>query len=248
MRVAAIYDIHGNLPALEAVLGQVSAAKVDQVVIGGDVFPGPMPRESLRRLLALDIPVRFIRGNGDREVLARMRGEETGTVPEQFREVIRWVAAELSVEDEARIAAWPETLRLDIPELGRVLFCHATPRNDTEIFTRLTPEEPLLPVFGAVGEQVVVCGHTHMQFDRMVGSMRVVNAGSTGMPFGEPGAYWLLLGPGVQLQRTPYDLEAAADQIRATKYPQADAFASQNVLRPPTENAMLEIFSRSQLK
>ena len=219
MRVAAIYDIHGNLPALEAVLREVEAAKVDQVVVGGDVFPGPMPRESLRRLLALDVPVHCIRGNGDREVLARLRGEETESVPEQYREVFRWVASQLSEEDEARIAEWPATLRMDIPGLGGVLFCHATPRNDTEIFTRLTPEERLLPIFGGVDAQLVVCGHTHMQFDRMVGGVRVVNAGSTGMPFGNPGAYWLLLGPGVELQRTSYDLEAAAAQIRSNQLP-----------------------------
>ena len=247
MRVAAVYDIHGNLPALEAVLGEVGAARVDRVVVGGDVFPGPMPGECLRRLLALDVPVHFIRGNGDREVLARMRGEETGTVPEKFREVIDWVASELPAEDEARIAGWPETLRLDIPELGRVLFCHATPRNDTEIFTRLTPEERLLPIFGAGEERLVVCGHTHMQFDRMVGDVRVVNAGSVGMPFGELGACWLLLGPGVHLQRTLFDLVAAADRIRSTEYPQVDALAEQ-YMRPPAESAMLEVFSRSELK
>ncbi len=248
MRVAAIYDIHGNLPALEAVLREVEAAHVDQVVVGGDVFPGPMPRESLHRLLTLDLPVHFIRGNGDREVLARMRGQEMETVPEQFREVFRWVAAQLSEEDAARIAEWPATLRMDIRGLGRVLFCHATPRNDTEIFTRLTPEERLLPIFGGIDEQLVVCGHTHMQFDRMVGGVRVVNAGSTGMPFGNPGACWLLLGPGVELKRTSYDLEAAAAQIRSTTYPQANDFTAQHVLHPPTEEAMLEAFTRSELK
>ena len=248
MRVAAIYDIHGNLPALEAVLREVEVANVDQVVVGGDVFPGPMPRESLRRLLTLHLPVHFICGNGDREVLARMRGGESESVPEQFREVFRWVAAQLSEADEARIAEWPATLRMDIPGLGPVLFCHATPRNDTEIFTRVTPEERLLPIFGGIDAEHVVCGHTHMQFDRMVGGVRVVNAGSTGMPFGEPGAYWLLLGPGVELRHTSYDLEAAAAQIRASTYPQADTFAAHNLLHPPTENSMLEAFKRSELK
>jgi predicted phosphodiesterase len=96
MRVAAIYDVHSNLPALEAVLRDVREAGVDQVVSGGDVVPGPMPRETMACLLDLEIPVHFIRGNGDREVLARMMGQDTEGVPERFREVIGWVAEQTS--------------------------------------------------------------------------------------------------------------------------------------------------------
>jgi hypothetical protein len=114
----------------------------------------------------------------------------------------------------------------------RRLFCHATSRNDSKIFTTLTPEDRLLAVFEGRGTSAVVCGHTHMQFDRMIGTTRVVNAG-VGMPSGEPGADWLLLGPDVQFQHTHYDLARTADQIRSTAYPQAEAFAVSNVLRPP---------------
>jgi predicted phosphodiesterase len=248
MRIAALYDIHSNLPALEAVLRDVRLAGVDMILIGGDVLPGPMPRETFACLLALDIPVQFIQGNGDREVLAQMRGVETGAVPEQFREVMRWTAQQLDPEHEQLVAGWPQTLRVKVDGLGEVLFCHATPRSDTEIFTRLTPEERLLPIFGAPGVPVVVCGHTHMQFDRVVGRVRVVNAGSVGMPFGEPGAYWLLLGPDVQLRHTPYDLANAAERIRNTNYPQADDFAAKNVLRPPREEETLELFRPVELK
>jgi predicted phosphodiesterase len=132
--------------------------------------------------------------------------------------------------------------------IGRVLFCHATPRNDTEIFTRVTAEERLRPVFDGLDAALVVCGHTHMQFDRTVGNVRVVNAGSVGMPFGAPGAYWLLLGPDVELRRTTYDLAAAAGRIRATGYPQADTFAERFIMRPPAEDAMLEAYSQSELR
>jgi putative phosphoesterase len=243
MRVAALYDIHGNLPALEAVLRDIRQADVDHVVVGGDVLPGPMPRETLACLLDLDIPIQFIRGNGDREVIA-----PTGAVPEPYREVIRWNAEQLRPEDERLLASWPLTLRVQIGGLGEVLFCHATPRNDTEIFTRLTPEDRLVPVFQGLNTAVVVCGHTHMQFDRAIGSIRVVNAGSVGMPFGEPGAYWLLLGPDVQLRHTTYDLAKAAERIRDTKYPQAQEFAARNVLQPPSEAATLEAFARAELK
>jgi diadenosine tetraphosphatase ApaH/serine/threonine PP2A family protein phosphatase len=132
------------------------------------------------------------------------------------------------------IARWPSSYDLDIPEIGRTLFCHATPRNDSEIFTRVTAAERLAAVFGDVNAAVVVCGHTHMQFDRMVGQRRVINAGSIGMPFqSPPGAYWLLLGPDVQLRRTDYDFATAAEVIRKTAYPQLEPLAVRYVLSPP---------------
>lgn len=248
MRVAALYDIHGNLPALEAVLQGVHRAEVDLIVVGGDVFPGPMSVESLRFLLALEIPVQFIHGNGDREVLAYKAGVESAAIPEAFREVMRWSARQLGAEVERLMASWPATIRVEIGGLGGVLFCHATPRNDTEILTRLTPEECLLPIFEGLDAPLVVCGHTHMQFDRTIGKVRVVNAGSVGMPFGEPGADWLLLGPGVELRHTAYDLIRAAERIRATHYPQAEDFAAHNVLQPPSETVIVEAFTRAGLK
>lgn len=248
MQVAALYDIHGNLPALEAVLDDVRQAGVDRVVVGGDVLPGPMPVESLTRLLDLDLPVQFIHGNGDRVVLAQMAGADISEVPEPYREHIRWTAQQLRPEHQRLLASWPKTLSVEVRGLGEVLFCHATPRNDVECFTRVTPEDRLLPVFDGVNAPVVVCGHTHMQFDRMVGAIRVVNAGSVGMPFQEPGAYWLLLGPDVQLRHTPYDLAKAAERIRDTKYPQAEDFAARNVLQPPSEAATLEMFEKASLR
>jgi predicted phosphodiesterase len=207
-----------------------------------------MPRETLTYLLDLNIPVQFIQGNGDREVLAQMAGTDPGTVPEQFREVVRWAAQQLHPEHERLLAGWPQTLRVEIRGLGDVLFCHATPRSDTDVFTRLTPEGRLLPVFEGLNVPLVICGHTHMQFDRTIGRVRVVNAGSVGMPFGEPGADWLLLGPNVQLRHTPYDLTKAAERIRDTNYPQAQEFAARNVLQPPSEGEMLDVFSRAELR
>lgn len=248
MRVAALFDIHGNLPALEAVLRDVRRAGVDEVIVGGDVFPGPMPFGVLARLRELDVPVRCIKGNGDRVVLAAKSGTDISEVPAAYQDVVRWAAQALTHDDHAEIAAWPATLRVTIPGLGEALVCHATPRNDTEIFTRLTAESRLLPVFEDAGAPLVICGHTHMQFDRHVGRTRIVNAGSVGMPFGKPGAYWLLLGSGVELRRTSYDLSRAAVRVRETSYPRADEFAAQNILKPPSEEQMLAAYSRAELR
>lgn len=253
MRVAALNDIHSNLPALEAVLEEVHDAQVDQIVIGGDVVPGPMQRETLARLFGLDIPVHFIYGNGELALLAQLRaadpkdvtywGTTAGAVlPEPIREVVRWAAKQLPPEYAPLVGSWPMTFRHHIPELGDVLFCHATPHSETDGFTRLTPEDRLLPVFEGLNVALVVCGHTHMQFDRMIGSTRVVNAGSVGLPFGRPGADWLLLGPEVELRHTSYDLTKAAASVRESGYPQTD-FAEQ-ILQPPSEAAMLELFTR----
>jgi predicted phosphodiesterase len=248
MRVAALYDIHGNLPALEAVLREITQLQVDQVVVGGDVLPGPLPRETLAALFDLPIPTQFLLGNGEVAVLEVLAGREPVAVSELHRPVIRWTARQLPPSHQTMLATWPKTLRLDIPGLGPVLFCHATPRSENEIFTRTTPEERLLPVFAGLDASLVVCGHTHMQFDRTVGSVRVVNAGSVGMPFGEPGAYWLLLGPDVQLRQTRYDLMQAAERVRATDYPQADDFAARSIRRPLSEAEMLERFGAAELR
>jgi predicted phosphodiesterase len=248
MRIAAIYDIHANLPALEAVIGKIRQEKVDCVVVGGDVLPGPMPRETLEHLQDLDVPVQFIYGNGEVAVLEQLAGKDPAAVPEPYRPIIRWTAEQLGPEHERFLAAWPKTLCRNLPGFGEVLFCHATPRNENECFTRLTPASRLFPVFAGLGAALVVCGHTHMQFDRRVGRMRVVNAGSVGMPFGRSRAQWLLLGPDVALRSTPYDLREAAKRIRSTRYPQAEDFARNSVLHPPSERAMLEVFSRAELK
>ena len=126
-----------------------------------------------------------------------------------------------------------------------MLFCHATPRSETECFTRLTAEHGLLEAFEGVTADIVVCGHTHMQFDRSVGPYRVVNAGSVGMPTGRTGADWLLLGPGVQLRHTDFDPCAAASRVRESGYPQAESFAKQYVLAAPPEAALLKAFTRA---
>jgi predicted phosphodiesterase len=203
MRVAALYDVHGNLPALEAVLAEVPEDAV--VLVGGDVAAGPLPSEALERLRALGDRVRWIRGNADRE----LDPNEVGVAP---ADVIGWVRDQLSEEQIAFLHGLPERLELDVDGVGRVLFCHATPQNDTDIFLEGTPEQRVAPSFVGVEAGLVVCGHTHMQFSREIAGVRVVNAGSVGMPYDdEPGAYWLALGPNVEHRRTAYDPAGLGD-------------------------------------
>jgi predicted phosphodiesterase len=252
VRVAALYDIHANLPALEAVLAEVRGSGVDHVVIGGDAIPGPMPRETLELLRNLDLPVSCIHGNCERAALAQMEATRTGVVrywgtvsgrplPPEDLEVMRWTARLLQPEFEAMLASWPMTLRLEVDGLGPVVFCHGTPRSETEVFTRRTPEARLRPLFDPLGAAVVVCGHSHMPFDRMVGTTRVVNAGSVGMPFGSTGAFWLTLGPEVRQRRTEYDLARAVERIRATAYPLAERDA-RSLIEPRSEDEMITLF------
>lgn len=241
-RVAALYDIHGNLPAVEAALAAVDAARADVIVVGGDVVPGPMPRETLELLLGLGPRAHFIRGNCDRLVVDTFDGRPLTGLPPAVRESFAWTAGQLDRRHRDFLAGLPATLAMDVQGLGAILFCHATPRDDDEIFTAITPVERLRPMLEGVAERVIVCGHTHLQFDRMVDGGRVINAGSVGMPFGRPGAHWLLLGPDVRPMRTEYDRERAAALVRATGYPGGEEFASRHVLEPYTEDEMLRVF------
>ena len=188
--VAALYDIHGNLAALEAVLAEVPDGAT--IVVGGDICAGgEHPSETLARLRGLGDRVAWVRGNADRELHP---GEE-GLAPAQFLEQAR---SQLSEEEIEFLHELPER-----QVIGDVLYCHASPRNDLDIFTERTPEERIVFLFDGLDVSTVVCGHSHSQFERTVGGVRVVNAGSVGMPYEEePGAYWLL---DLVHRRTPYD-------------------------------------------
>jgi predicted phosphodiesterase len=206
MRVAVLCDIHGNSPALEAVLADIEGEGVDAVVCGGDVVGGPFAVEVFDRLAALP-DVRFARGNADRLVLDGVAEHDVDCSVERDR---------LGADRLAKIATWPLTIELELDGLGRALVCHAVPSADEPIFTRITPDEVVTELFAGVDAELVVCGHTHAQFDRRLpNGLRIVNAGSVGMPYqGRRGAFWALLGPGVELRHTEYDVESAAASIR----------------------------------
>jgi putative phosphoesterase len=232
VRVAALYDVHGNLPALEAVLADVERAGADRIVSGGDVAYGPMAAECVDRLRGVGERVVWVHGNADREAF-----------PDAIRESSEgWLAEALGRERREFVASAPLTAELEIDGLGRVLFCHGSPRSDEEILTRVSPEERVAAALAGVAADVVVCGHTHVQYDRRAAGRRIVNAGSVGMPYeGRRGAFWALLGPDVELRQSEYDVEEAASAIRATGYPQAEQHAGW-LLDPPDPTEVSAFF------
>jgi putative phosphoesterase len=225
--VAALYDVHGNLPALEAVLAETGDA---QLVFGGDMAAGPMPAETLDRIMELD--ALWIRGNADRELLI---GPSEGLADE-------WVFNRLGHHHRKFIAGLPEQVELEVDGIGRVIFCHGSPRSDEEIILRTTPDDWLREMLEGVEADVVVCGHTHMQFDRRVDGWRVVNAGSVGLPYGTPGAHWLALGPDIEHRRTAYDANAFADRVQRLDWSIAQRFAEENLRNVPSEKEAREFF------
>ena len=242
MRVAALYDVHGNLPALEAVLEEVEREQPDAIVFGGDIVAGPMPRETLERVRGLGDKARCLRGNADRlalEYRSGKRAEDDGVGD-------AWVGAQLSDEEAAFLGALPLTIALDVDGLGPTCFCHATPRDDEEVFTERTPDGVVAEMLSGTEEATVVCGHTHMQVDRRVGRWRVVNAGSIGLPHGAVGAHWALLGTDVDLRRTDYDREEAARLIRKTAWsrPGEPERLIEHLLRPPSRDEVLDVFEQ----
>ncbi len=245
MRVAVISDIHGNLPALEGVLAEVEREQPDLIVVCGDVASGPMPAETIDLLQTLTA-TRFVSGNADRGLIEEFDGKPPSEMPGPFE---GWCARQITREQRDFVASFEDTVLIDeVDGLGRVLFCHATPRNDTDVMTVETPLERMRVLMSGVTADVVVCGHTHMQFDRMVDRLRIVNAGSVGMPYGEPGAYWARLGVGVRMCRTDYDRKAAASRIRAMDWDQAQQFATENVLSAPSVEEAMDFLRKAEAR
>jgi putative phosphoesterase len=242
MTVAALDDIHGNLPALEAVLADAAFARADVVVIGGDVAAGPMPVEVLDRLTALELPVRWVRGNADREVVAAFDRGDTDHSAHPDDPAARadaFAAGRITRAHRDLLAGFE-----DVVALENALFCHGSPRDDNEIITALTPPERLVPMLESVEERLVVCGHTHHQFDLRAGDRRVVNAGSVGMPYqGDAAAFWLLVEDAEpEFRRTDLDVEAVAAAIRASGYPDAEDILESSFLEPVAAETVARLF------
>jgi putative phosphoesterase len=235
MKVAVLSDIHGVLPALEAVLAEPDVLSAEKIVLLGDMLAGPMPVETLDRLRGLGDRAIWVRGNADRELAESARGAGT-FVPDP---IFPWAAEQLRPADLPVLDALPLTVTVD-----GVLFCHATPRDDTEIVLVDSPPERWAEVLAGVSAPTVVCGHTHMPFVRLADRRLIVNPGSVGMPYGTRGAHWALLDGGVELRRTEYDAEAACRFLASRSgYPGIEEWADFFVRNPASDVEALRVFS-----
>jgi putative phosphoesterase len=205
MKVTALYDVHAMPWALEAVLAAVDDDRPDKIVFGGDYLYGPYPRETVAMIRALDAIV--LRGN------CEDMAEE-------------WESAQLPADEIAWLQSLPLAAIVD-----DVLYCHATPHDNTPITTAITPDEAVRATFGDTRGTVVI-GHTHHQFDRTVEELRVINAGSVGMAYeSDVAAYWTILDDGEPtFRRTKFDIERAVAEMGKSDWPHAPEFIEENLL------------------
>lgn len=215
--------------------------------MGGDVATGPLPRETIEQVMALGERAQCVRGNADREIIDAydLGRHEIEAEYEAAGRAAAFAASRISRRQRNFLAGFAPHVRLDLESLGPTLFCHGSPRCDTEIITTVTPERRLAKILVGVDERIVVCGHTHRQFDRQIDGWRVINAGSVGVPYeGRPGAYWALLGPEVELRRTEYDLDKAIAVLRTGGFPDLDDMLCESLLEPTDPDQVAELFER----
>jgi putative phosphoesterase len=237
-RIAVLADIHGVLPALEAVLAEDDVQQADAIVLAGDIAAGPQPVETLDLLVSLGERAVWVRGNADRGLVEMARGEFDQEPPDP---ISPWAAEQLRPDQVELLASLPTTATI-----GDALFCHATPRDDEEMVLVDSPISRWTQVFGGLPDEVrtVVCGHTHMPYARQVDRRLVVNAGSVGMPYGAPGPSWALLTPdGVQLRRSALDAARAADRIIAeSTYAGSEAWVDEYIRTNYSDTEALDAF------
>lgn len=239
--MAVLSDIHGVLPALEAVLAEPDVAAADLVVLTGDLAAGPQPAETIDALRELGERAVWVRGNADRE-LVEYRNEERSSIPDP---IAPWAAEQLRNDQLDLLAGLPLSATIEVSGLGTAVFCHATPRDDEEVVLVDSRPSRWAEVFTDLDESVraVVCGHTHMPFARLADRRLVVNPGSVGMPYGGAGAHWALLGQGVDLRVTEFDLDRACDRIAAESgYPDAREWAHYFVRSTASDTDALAVF------
>jgi putative phosphoesterase len=242
-RVAVLADIHGNLPALSAVLAEPDVVAADAVVLLGDIALGPMPAQTLEVLAGLGERAVWVHGNCEREMVAAF---DDTTVPGPNGPQAAASAALISRRHRDMLDHLPLSVTLEIDGLGVCAFCHASPRRDDEMLLVDSPPQRWDAALSGLGAEVetLVCGHTHMPFDRLAAGRRAINPGSVGMPYGPPGVHWALLGPGIWLRRTRYDTAAAAEVIAASRYPDGAEWAREYVLRHYSDTEALAAFTQ----
>jgi predicted phosphodiesterase len=233
-RLAVLSDVHGNAVALEAVLAELAPDPPELIVLGGDLTWGPLPHETAQLLQELPAPALLVRGNAERALFALLEDPARAEKPRE-----RWLPGAHTDEDVAFLRRAVEGVTVDVAGLGPARFCHGSPRSDEELITSATPEARLAEAVAGRPERVLVSAHTHLQFDRRAAGIRSVNPGSVGMPYAlQPGAYWAVLGPDVELRRTAYDVERAVSAYRRTDDPLAEQMAG-ILLSPPTPDEVI---------
>jgi predicted phosphodiesterase len=228
VRIAVLADVHGNAPALRAVLEEIDREPVEAIVVLGDIVGGPLIRPTLELLAARPEPVTWVAGNAEREAVAVYDGAPV--TDDAAGRAAAWSAHSLDRPWRDELAAWPISLALT-----NVRFCHGSPRRDDEILTRLTPDAVLSEALATVAEPLVVGGHTHQQMVRPLGfGVIYANAGSVGMPYeGRAGAFWMMIEDGVPNPReTLYDLDAAIRELSASGFPDVEDMLGESLIEP----------------
>jgi predicted phosphodiesterase len=208
-----------------------------------------MPAETIDRLRNLSVPARFVMGNADQAMIEAFdSGARPGDTNKVSERGPRWSATQISRRQRDFLASFEPTVHVDVPGLGSVLFCHGSPRSDTETITAITGSARLEPILDGVAEDTVVCGHTHRQFDLNAGGKRVLNAGSVGMPYeGKAAAFWLMFGDGTEMPRTSYDVNSALATFRVTRYPDVDEMLKESLIEPADPDYVSRYFEQSAI-
>ena len=230
MRLALISDIHGNLPALEAVLEELAGEGVDEILCLGDVAVGPQPGETLDRVRELGCPV--VLGNWDAYFVKGFPEQET-ELGRQLVDMGEWWAGQLSPEQRAFI----ETFVDELERPGLVAF-HGSPRSYEDFIYATTPDEELFRMLDGTRAPMLAGGHTHFAMVRHFDGALLVNPGSVGLPFARqeavmrisPWAEYAIVDStnghlSVDLRRTDFDVDSLLELIRASGMPHADWWA-----------------------
>jgi putative phosphoesterase len=238
MRLGLISDIHGNLLALDAVLGELSEAGVDRLVCLGDVAAGPEPRATIERLRELECPV--VLGNWDTWLLEGVPPLQLEVGP-MLRDQGTWSGAQLSDADREFIETLPPQLDLDLGGAS-VLCVHGSPRSMHEDIHATTSDAALAQMFNGNKPAVLAAGHTHVQLARLHGTTLIVNPGSVGLPFNSwppngalrmsPWAEYAILTVedgciSTELRRAPYDIPALLEVAQESGMPHPDWWREQ---------------------
>lgn len=231
MRLALISDIHGNLPALQAVLDEIAGEGVDEILCLGDVAVGPQPAETLDRVRELGCPV--VLGNWDAYFVQGFPPQTT-EIGRQLVEMGEWWAGHLSTEQQAFIETFVEELKRP----GLVAF-HGSPRSYEDFIYATTPDAELSQMLDDTRAPMMAGGHTHFAMVRHFDGALLVNPGSVGLPFAKqeavmrisPWAEYAIVDSdngrlSVDLRRTAFDVDSLLGLIRTSGMPHADWWAS----------------------